>query len=98
MILDPASQNFFVEIREECCRSGTMCASVISSGSHGISKLQVCVEYIMLPSGNFIAIGKSADFMLTTADPSARKWDDAPSSPLPLLDKLEALTVISSSS
>ena len=80
MTLHPASQNFFVEIREECCRPGTMCASVISFGSQGISKLHVCVEYMMLPSGNFIATGNSAGFTLTNADPSTRKCDDAPES------------------
>ena len=80
MTLHPASQNFFVEIREECCSPGTMWASVISSGSHGIPKLHVCVEYMMLPSGSFIAIGNSAAFMLTTAEPSTRKCDDAPES------------------
>ena len=34
----------------------------------------------MLPSGSLIAIGNSAVFMLTTAEPSTRKCDDAPES------------------
>ena len=34
----------------------------------------------MLPSSDFIAIGNSAALTLTTADPSTRKWDDAPES------------------
>ena len=41
MTLHPASQNFLVEMRDACARPGTICASVICSGSHGMSRLHV---------------------------------------------------------
>ena len=80
MTLHPASQNFSVEIKYECCKPGTMRAPVILFGIHGISKLQVCVEYIMLPSGNLIAMGNLDTLTCTTADPSTRKYDNMPES------------------
>ena len=78
--LHPASQNFLVEISDECERPGTMWASVIWSGSHGMFKLHVCVDMIFLPFGNRIWIGLVAFLLLTTGAPSTRKWPVAPES------------------
>ena len=78
--LHPASQNFLVEISDECERPGTMWASVIWSGSHGMFKLHVWVDVIFLPFGNRICIGLVALFLLTTGAPSTRKCPVAPES------------------
>ena len=39
--LHPASQKFLVDINDACANSGTICASVMWFGSHGMSKLHV---------------------------------------------------------
>ena len=57
MILHPASQNFRVATRDECANPGTIWASVMSFGSHGMSRLQVCVDLMTVPSGNRILSG-----------------------------------------
>ena len=65
---------------DECVNPGTMCASVISDGTHGISRLHVCVELIIFPFGSVICSGNSAFFMFTVGDPSTRKCAVAPES------------------
>ena len=65
---------------DECVNPGTMCASVILDGSHGISRLHVCVELIILPFGSVICSGYLAFFMFTAGDPSTRKCAVAPES------------------
>ena len=53
----PPSHNFLRDIKDVWARPGTMCASTTDFGSHGMSSLHVCVEYIFWPSGSIIAIG-----------------------------------------
>ena len=48
MTLQPASQNFFVEIKDDWDMHGTIWASVINDGSHGIFKLHMCVDLMIL--------------------------------------------------
>ena len=78
MTLHPASQNFLVEMRDACARPGTICASVICSGSHGISRLHVWVDLMILPLGSVMAIGLVAGLMFTDGAPAIRKWPVAP--------------------
>lgn len=40
----PASQNVWVEMSDACASPGMMCVMVASCGSHGISRLHVCVD------------------------------------------------------
>ena len=42
---------FLVEINDVCANPGTICASVTWFGSHGMSKLHVCVYVMLLPFG-----------------------------------------------
>ena len=65
-------------MRDKCANPGTMCVLVIACGDHGMSRLHVCVDHIILPSGSLIAIGNSAILMLTAGDPFMRKCEDAP--------------------
>ena len=78
--LHPASANFLVEISDKCESPGTMCASVNASGSHGISKLHVCVDWMILPLGSVIFSGDAVGLLLTTGAPCTRKCPVAPES------------------
>ena len=89
--LHPKSQNFLVDMREECAKPGTMCASVISSGSHGISRLPVCVDWMCFPFGSVIVIGFSAIFFFTIGAPSTKKWPVAPESEMACFTDLVTL-------
>ena len=64
-------------MRDRCAKPGTICVSVILSGNHGMSRLHVCVDHMMLPSST---IGNSATLMLTVGNPFMRKWEEAPES------------------
>ena len=50
-ILQPASHNILMETKEVWGRVGKTCARVDSLGSHGISKLSVCVYCSVFSSG-----------------------------------------------
>ena len=78
--LHPASANFLVDISDECESPGAMCASVNASGSHGISRLHVCVDWVLLPLGGVILSGDSVGLLLTTGDPCNIKCPVAPES------------------
>ena len=80
LTLQPASQNFLVKISDACDNPGTMCASVILFGNHGMSRLHVCVERIFSLLGSRIWMGFVAIFLLTMGAPSIRKWPVAPES------------------
>jgi len=73
MTLHPASQNFLAEMSDECCRPGTMCASVTLVGSHGMFRLHVCVDSMKLPSGNLILSGFTTGCLLMTGAPCTKK-------------------------
>ena len=62
---------------DECSNPGTLLASIISCGSHRMSRLHVWVDQIMLPSGNLIAIGYSVILILTAGEPFIRKCEEA---------------------
>ena len=76
--LHPASQNLWVEIRDASASPGTMCASVICTGSHGMSRLHVWVDWITLPFGNVIVIGCAEICLFITGAPLTKKWPVAP--------------------
>ena len=57
-----------------------MCASVIVSGSRGISKLHVCVDNSFDPSGIMICIGFWAGCLFIAGAPSTKKCPVAPES------------------
>ena len=78
--LHPASQNFRVEMSDECASCGTICASVILSGSHGISRWHVCDDCMILPSGSLMLRGLVATFFRVTGAPSTTKCAVAPES------------------
>ena len=71
--LHPASANFLVGISDECESPGKMCDSVNASGSHGISRLHVCVDWNILPLGSVRLSGDSVGLLLTTGAPCNRK-------------------------
>ena len=78
--LDPASQNFRVEMSDVCTNPGTMCASGIWSGSQGTSRLHVSMDWITLPLGRVILRGFVAGCLFATGEPSTEKWPVAPES------------------
>ena len=80
VILHPASQNFLVETNDECESPGTTCASVILLGSHGMSRLHVCVDWIIDPFGSLILSGLVAGILFVTAAPFIKKCAVAPES------------------
>ena len=57
-----------------------MWASVIDVGSHGMSKLQVCVDCMVFPSGIVMVNGEVAIFLFVTGAPSTVKCAVAPES------------------
>jgi hypothetical protein len=77
--LQPTSQIYFVGMSEECSKRRTMWDSIISCGSHRMSKLHVWVDQMRLQSGKLIAIGYTAILMLTASEPFMRKCKEAPS-------------------
>ena len=64
---------------------GTMCASVICTGSHGMSRVYVWNDWITLPFGNVITIGCAAICLFMTGAPSTKKWPVAPESEMACL-------------
>ena len=78
----PASQNFCVDI-SDCCKSGTMCDSVASSGNLPMSKLRVCVDRTTVPLGRLIFISFFAIFTFFTGAFGVRKFPVAPVSDIP---------------
>ena len=80
LTLHPALQNFLMEINDVWDRPGTICASVILSGNHGIFRLQACIDLICLPLGSRMQIGVVASCLLTIGAPATMKWPVAPES------------------
>ena len=76
----PTAQNFLVEMRDAWVRPGTMCALVTWCGSHGILRLQVCVNWIVPSLGNVLVIGLAAFILFTTGTPLTGKCPLAPGS------------------
>ena len=56
--LHPESVHFLVDMRDEWEIPGTICASVTVFGSHGMSKLHVCVYCIIFSLGCVIFNGE----------------------------------------
>ena len=69
-----------MEIRDACVNPGTMCDLVTMLGSHGISILHVCVEFIVFPLSKMILIGKLAGRLFTTFAHSISKCSVTPDS------------------
>ena len=61
-----------VVMNDACTIPGTICASVMWFGSHGMSKLHVCVDVMLLPFGIVMLIGLSATCKFVTGAPSTR--------------------------
>ena len=78
--LHPESVNFLVDMRDEWERPGTICASVTVLGSHGMSKLHVCVDCIIFPLESVIFNGDGVNFLLTTGAHCTRKCPVYPES------------------
>ena len=56
------------------------CASVIFLGSHGMSRLHVCVDLMVQPLGRMIVIGLVENFRFGTDAPPTRKCPVVPES------------------
>ena len=80
MTLHPVLQNCCIDIRHECARLGIMWASVMTSGSQGISRLHMCVDMIIFQFGRTILIGCKIGQMFTATDQFARKYPVDPGS------------------
>ena len=72
------SQNFLIEIRDECVMPGTIWATVMNTGSHGILRLHVCVDMMVYPLGKVILIGLVVGLIFITGAPCIIKWPVAP--------------------
>ena len=57
-----------------------MCAVVAAGRKPGISRLHVCVDCRVDPSGSMIVMGEVASFLFRTGAPSTMKWLVAPES------------------
>ena len=77
-ILYPLSQNLRAAISDEWDNLGIMWASVMCAGSHGMSRLHVCVDVRIFPSGMVMCSGVMAGLMLIVGAFSVRKWAVAP--------------------
>ncbi len=82
--LQPASQNCRVARREACERPRTMWTAVMASGSHGMFRLQVWLDEMMLPSGRVTLMGFLATCLLVTGASATRKCPVAPESDMPM--------------
>ena len=78
--LHPESVNFLLGMRDEWERPGTICASVNIFGSHGMSKLHVCVYCIIFSLGSVIFNGYDVNFFFTMGAPCTIKFPVAPES------------------
>ena len=67
-------------VNRESSITKSMCARVAMAGSHGMSKLQVCVDCNVAPSGSLMVMGLVSIRLLRTGAPSAMKWLVAPES------------------
>ena len=88
------SQNFLVEINDVCANPGTMCASVTWFGSHGVYKIHVCVDVMLLKFGMVMLIGLSATCKFVTGATSNRKWPLAPESEMSYSIAVLSLSVL----
>ena len=76
----PASQNLAVDSNDAWARPGTMWACVASGRMSGKSRLQVCVDCNVAPSGSMMVMGLWSTCLLRTGAPSVMKWLVAPES------------------
>ena len=81
----PLSQNCRVANNDVCVNFGTMWPAVVSCGNQGMSRLQVCEDSILLPSGNVILMGWMAMRLFVTGASAWRKWPVAPESEIPIV-------------
>ena len=78
-----------------CANPGTICASVTWFGSHGMSRLNVCNDVMLLPFGIVMMIGLSANCKFVTGAPSTRKLPVAPESDMAYSIAILSLSVLS---
>ena len=81
----PLSQNWRVASNDVWESCGTICAAVILSGSHGMFKLHVCEDCMVLPSGNVMTMGLRAIRLLVTGALACRKCPVAPESEISMV-------------
>ena len=71
-----------------------MCASVTWFGIHGVSKLHVCADVMLLPFGMVMIIGLSTTCKFVTGAPPTRKWPVAPDSEMAYSIAILSLSVL----
>ena len=69
-----------MDISNEWASPGTMCAFVISWGSHGMFRLHSCVELIVSPFGQVMRTGCLVGLTFVTGASSITKWPVVPES------------------
>ena len=69
-----------MERRDLVANSPKICACVALTGNSGMSRLHVCVDWIVLPLGNVMVIGLVAFCLFTTGAHLTRKCPVAPES------------------
>ena len=74
MTIHPTSHSDFIEIKDVCNSPGTICAHRAVVGSHGMSRVAVCVDRSWAPSGRLIVSGFVVVCLLWTGAPAVRKW------------------------
>ena len=79
-------------MRDACARSGTICASVMCLGSHGISRLQVWVNLVIFSFGRVVMIGLAAGIIFTAGVLVIKKYPVAPESEISHVTALATLS------
>ena len=67
-----------VERKDECVKPGMMCALVAAGHRPGMSRLHMCVDCRIDPSGSMTVMGEVASCLFWTRVPSNMKWLVAP--------------------
>ena len=71
-----------MEMSDECAKPGTICASVISAGSQGMSRFHSWVDLIVCPLGHVMRTGFCVGRTFVTSASSTTKWPVVPESPM----------------
>ena len=74
-----------MEMREACFNPGTICASLALGGRVGISSSQVCVDFMIFPSGRTISSGAVVGRIFLTGACGIKKCPVAPASAIPFV-------------
>ena len=77
-----------------CARPGTIWVAVMIAGIHGMSRLHVCVDCIVLPSGSVILIGVSVGVTLITGALGRQKCPVVPESEMPCIGAISMVALL----